>query len=225
MAEGHGIGGENFWGKNIRGGGDDDVAGALHLQAEEVVRFHPGAVLHLNRALVNAPIGEDDVEADRAGFFGRELLDEPAVNFAGPVEVVAVAEFGLVLIGRRHVIGADVVDAGVVNVNEGEVGGGLGREAQGLADAPVVGDFLHAFEQFEMEEAQQAEERDDADGDQGGSELDGFEFHPFAPREHPTSGERGVRNAERGRGGGGNIERGTPNAERRNGEGEFPGGS
>jgi hypothetical protein len=72
------------------------------------------------------------------------------------------------------VIGFDVGNARVIDVNKGEIGCSIGWKTESLADAPVVGNPFEPFKEIEIEGAQETEEQDDPDGDQSGSQLDGL---------------------------------------------------
>ena len=99
VAEGEGVGREQRGQRGVAGVGQNHVAGAAHLPREIIVIFDEAAVGHLHRRMVGPQFVEEDVE--RGGFralFGQ-FRDEPAIDFARPVEAEMKADLlGLIVV-------------------------------------------------------------------------------------------------------------------------------
>src|SRR5439155_21017591 len=112
----------------VRGGSDDHIAGALNLQGEELIGIEQRLVGHADRVMIWPQLAENDVEGDGPGALAGQLLGEPAINVARPIQSGAKTEGS---------VGADKIDAGFIDGHEAEVTGDGKRKLQRFARAHV----------------------------------------------------------------------------------------
>ncbi len=125
--------------------------------------------------MVRTQFVEEDVE--RGGFralFGQ-FRDEPAIDFARPVKAEMKA--------NTSVFHGD--DAGFLDGDEGEVGGGGRGKMERGSGAQIVCHSLQPLEKIQPRQPQAANEREDGKGWKNRRAFEGLEFHRIGLNKKP----------------------------------------
>ena len=104
-----------------------------------------------------------------------QFRDEPAIDFARPVEAEMKADAAVFHGG----------DAGFLDGDEGEVGGGGRGKMQRGSRAQIVGHPLQPLEKIQSRQPQAANEREDGEGQKNRRAFEGLEFHGAGLNKKP----------------------------------------
>jgi hypothetical protein len=146
-----------------------------HLKREIIVIFDEGAVRHLHRRMVGTQFVKEHVERDGVRALFGQFRNEPAINFARPVEAEMKADAAVFHGG----------DAGFLDGDEGEVGGGGRGKMQRGPRSQVIGHPLQPLEKIQPRQPQAANKREDGEGQKDRRAFEGFEFHRAGLNKKP----------------------------------------
>ncbi len=121
--------------------------------AKIIVRFNQTAVGHLHGRMVGTQFLEQNVERDGLRALRRKFLDEPAIDLARPGKSEMKADASVLHGG----------DAGILDGDEGEVGGDRRGEMERGFCAQVIGHALQPLEEIQPQQPQAANEREDGE--------------------------------------------------------------
>ena len=175
VAEGEGVGREQGGQRGVPGVGQNHVAAAAHFPRKIIVVFDKGSVRHLHRRMVGTQFVEEDVERDGFRALIGQFRDEPAIDFARPVEAEMKADAAVFHGG----------DAGFLDGDEGEVGGGGRGKMQRGPRAQVISHPFQPLEKIQPRQPQAADERKDGEGQKNRRAFDGLEFHHAGLNKKP----------------------------------------
>ena len=136
-----GVGAKEIVGRQALVRRQNDVARPAQFPGQKRIRADLAPAREDHARMVRAQVGEQDIEAHRRGPLGGELVDQPGMDLARPIEPELVGQTSIQAIAHR-------LDAVIADSHKPQVGGHRGRAGRPQSHPPVVADPLQPVEKI-----------------------------------------------------------------------------